>query len=452
MQQRHITIWSSLIACLLFASNAIAQTTPTPTYIIQSTVTGGGFVDPSAAVIDQGSGKIFKFIPAAGNIVSDVKLDGTSVISNVTISSSTGYGTYKLENVSATHTLAVTFITDPTPPSTISTSFTGNGAVEPAVYELKNGKTKNFKFTALPGHILSNVTLDGASILSNVKLTNDGEKGSYTMNYATGNHALVATFIADPTPPITVTATATGTGIVEPATAEIKAEKSKSFKFTAATGSIISDVTLDGVSVLNDVKLTNEGANGSYKMNYAAGNHAIVATFVTDPTPASTVTVTSTGSGAVEPATYVLKETKSKSFKFTATPGNVVSAVTVNGTNVMPAVKLTKAGEVGTLKLDYSAGNKTIAVTFAADPTPDCAVTSSWTGNGIVDPAQFTLKEGKTKTVTIIPVTGYQIQSVTLNGTNVTSQVNTTTSGKGTLPIDYATSNQALVVTFTAKQ
>ena len=55
MQQRHITIWSSLIACLLFASNAIAQTTPTPTYIIQSTVTGGGFVDPSAAVIDQGS-------------------------------------------------------------------------------------------------------------------------------------------------------------------------------------------------------------------------------------------------------------------------------------------------------------------------------------------------------------------------------------------------------------
>ena len=451
MQQRHITIWSSLIACLLFTSNAIAQTTPTPTYIIQSTVTGGGFVDPSAAVVDQGSGKIFKFIPAAGNIVSDVKLDGTSVISSVTISNSTGYGTYKLENVSATHTLAVTFISDPTPPSTISTSFTGNGAVEPAIYELKNGKTKNFKFTALAGHVVSDVTLDGVSVMSAVKLTNSGAKGSYSMTYSTGNHTLAATFIADPTPPITVTASATGTGIVEPTTAEIKAEKSKSFKFTAADGSVLTDVTVNGVSVMSEVKTTNEGAKGSYKMAYSAGNKTIIATFATDSTPASTVTVTSTGAGAVEPATYTLKEGKSKSFKFTAQPGSVVSAVTVNGTDAMAAVKLTNGGEKGTLKLDYAVGNKTIAVTFANDPTPDSSVTCTWTGQGIADPAAFTLKEGKTKTINIYPVTGYQISAVTLDGANILGQVTITASGKGTYKLAYAPGNHALAVTFTAK-
>ena len=38
--QRYIAIWSSLIALLLFAQITAAQTTPTPTYIIQSTVTG----------------------------------------------------------------------------------------------------------------------------------------------------------------------------------------------------------------------------------------------------------------------------------------------------------------------------------------------------------------------------------------------------------------------------
>ena len=372
-------------------------------------------------------------------------------MSSVTISNSTGYGTYKLENVSATHTLAVTFITDPTPPSTVTATFTGNGAVEPAVYELKNGKTKSFKFTALPGHILSNVTLDGTSILSNVKLTNGGAKGSYTMNYATGNHALVATFIADPTPPITVTATASGTGVVEPTTAEIKAEKSKSFKFTAADGSVLTDVTVNGVSVMSEVKTTNEGAKGSYKMAYSAGNKTIIATFATDPTPASTVTVTSTGSGAVEPATYVLKEGRSKSFKFTAQPGSVVSAVTVNGTDAMAAVKLSKSGEVGTLKLDYAVGNKTIAVTFAADPTPDSNVTCTWTGQGIADPAAFTLKEGKTKTINIYPVTGYQISAVTLDGANVLGQVTIATSGKGVYKLAYAPGNHTLTVTFTAK-
>ena len=451
MQQRHIAIWSSLIACLLFASNAIAQTTPTPTYIIQSTVTGGGFVDPSAAVVEQGSGKLFKFIPAAGNIVSDVKLDGTSVMSQVTISSTTGYGSFKLENVMEGHALAVTFITDPTPPSTISTSFTGNGAVEPAVYELKNGKKKVFKFTAMPGYIVSNVTLDGASVMDAVKLTNEGAKGSYTLNYAKGNHTIAATFIADSTPPSTVTATASGNGVVEPATAEIKSEKYKTFKFTATAGNVLTNVTVDGVSVMAAVKLTNEGEKGSYKMDYAKGNHTLVATFAVDPTPASTITVTSTGPGAVEPATYLLKAEKSKTFKFTATAGNVVTGVTVNGSNVMSAVKLTGGGEKGTLKLDYAPGNKTIAVTFGVDPTPDSNVTATWTGQGIVDPAQFTLKEGKTKSVTIIPVTGYQIQSVTLNGANVTSQVQTTTSGKGTLKVDYTTSNQTITVTFAAQ-
>ena len=442
----------SAILFVLFAQAAFAQVTPpTPTYIVTTSVTGGGFVDPSAAVVDQGSGKIFKFIPAAGNIVSDVKLDGTSVISNVTISSSTGYGTYKLENVSATHTLAVTFITDPTPPSTISTSFTGNGAIEPAVYELKNGKTKAFKFTALPGYVVSNVTLDGTSVMADVKLTNGGEKGSYTLNYAKGNHTIAATFIADPTPPSTITATASGNGVVEPATAEIKSEKYKTFKFTATAGNVLTNVTVDGVSVMADVKLTNGGEKGSYKMDYAKGNHTLVATFAVDPTPASTITVTSTGPGAVEPATYLLKAEKSKTFKFNATAGNVVTGVTVNGSNVMSAVKLTGGGEKGTLKLDYAPGNKTIAVTFGVDPTPDSNVTATWTGQGIVDPAQFTLKEGKTKSVTIIPVTGYQIQSVTLNGANVTSQVQTTTSGKGTLKVDYTTSNQTITVTFAAK-
>lgn len=449
--QRYIAIWSSLIALLLFAQITVAQTTPTPTYIIQSTVTGSGFVDPSAAVIDQGSGKIFKFIPAAGKIVSDVKLDGASVMSSVTISGSTGYGSYKIENVSAAHTLAVTFITDPTPPSTISTSFTGNGAVEPAVYELKNGKTKTFQFTALTGHVVSNVTLDGVSVMSSVKLTNSGAKGSYSMTYSTGNHTLAATFIADPTPPITVTASATGTGIVEPMTAEINFEKSKSFKFTAADGSVLTDVTVNGVSVMSEVKTTNEGAKGSYKLTYSAGNKTIVATFGTDPTPASTVTVTSTGSGAVEPATYTLKEGKSKSFKFTAQPGSVVSAVTVNGTDAMAAVKLSKSGEVGTLKLDYAVGNKTIAVTFAADPTPDSNVTCTWTGQGIADPATFTLKEGETKTINIYPVTGYQISAVTLDGANVLGQVTIATSGKGVYKLAYAPGNHRLTVTFTAK-
>lgn len=371
---KHISLssaWKSLAVLCLLANVAAAQTTPpTPTFVITTTASGGGFVDPSAAVVDQGGGKLFKFVPAAGNIVSDVKLDGVSVMSQVKITSTTGYGSFKLENVSAAHALAVTFITDPTPPSTISTSFTGSGAVEPAVYELKNGKTKSFKFTAAPGNIVSDVKVDGTSVLADVKLTNDGAKGSYKLNYFSS--------------PVTA--------------------------------------------------------------------HAIVATFVTDPTPASTITVTSTGPGTVEPATYVLKEGKTKTLKFTATEGNVVSGVTVNGTDAMAAVKLTNNGAKGSLKLDYAVGNKTVAVTFGADPTPDSAVTCTWTGQGIADPATFTLKEGKTKTINIYPVTGHQISAVTLDGTNVMGQVSIATSGKGSYKLEYAPGAHTIAITFSPKQ
>ena len=449
---------SVFVASLLLAQLAAAQTTtttPTPSFVIQSTASGGGFVDPSAAVVDIGGGKVFKFIPAAGNIVSDVKLDGASVMSQVTISGTTGYGSYKIENVQAAHTLAVTFATDPTPPSSISTSFTGSGAIEPAVAELKAGKTKTFKFTAAAGNVISDVKVDNTSVMANVKTTNEGAKGTYSLPYSVGNHVVAVTFIADPTPPMTVTATSTGSGVVEPATAEIRSEKYKSFKFTALAGSILSDVTLDVTSVMANVKTTNEGAKGTYKLDYIAAPvtaHALVATFITDPTPASTITVTATGSGTVEPATFELKEGKSKTFKFTAAPGNVVSAVTVNGTSVMPAVDLSKEDTIGTLKLDYATGNKAIAVTFAADPTPDSNVTCTWTGQGIADPASFVLKSGKSKTINIYPVTGNQISAVTLDGANVMSQVDIAANGKGTLKLDYAPGAHTVAVTFTAKQ
>ena len=73
--------------------------------IITASAGTGGIITPSGAVsVNAGSDKTFQFIPDSGYEVSDVTVDGSSVGSNTS---------YTFTNVSANHTIRVTFALSP---------------------------------------------------------------------------------------------------------------------------------------------------------------------------------------------------------------------------------------------------------------------------------------------------------------------------------------------------
>jgi hypothetical protein len=73
--------------------------------IITASAGEGGIISPSGAVsVNAGSNKTFQFIPDSGYIVLDVTVDGSSVGSN---------SSYTFTNVSANHTITVTFTPSP---------------------------------------------------------------------------------------------------------------------------------------------------------------------------------------------------------------------------------------------------------------------------------------------------------------------------------------------------
>jgi len=124
----------------------------------QTTVTVGigGTVDPSGVVnIPEGDSKTFTITPDKWFVVDDVLVDGNSV----------GFEeSYTLENVTGTHTIEVTFKTDPYAPDlhvyTMSTD--ANGTITPeGTSTVETGKRFSFSSEASNGYVIDYAKIDG---------------------------------------------------------------------------------------------------------------------------------------------------------------------------------------------------------------------------------------------------------------------------------------------------
>ncbi len=89
--------------------------------------------------------------------------------------------------------------------------------------------------------------------------------------------------------------------------------------------------------------------------------------------------------------------------------------------------------------------NKTITATFAENTY---TVTASSNGGGTVSPATQNVTYGDSASITITPNTGYHIQSVTDNGTDVTGSITDNGNGTYTYTISNVTANHTVNVTF----
>jgi len=172
------------------------------THTIISSAGGGGSITPvGAVVVTEGADQTFNISPDSGYHVVDVVVDGISA---------GAVDTYTFTNVTADHTIAVTFALDPVAPATYTITASANvdslGSITPSGAVVVNeGDNQTFVIKANSGCFIHDVLVDGVSV---------GAVDSYTFTNVTANHTIDVIFglwlEPPPSPDIPETGDSTG--------------------------------------------------------------------------------------------------------------------------------------------------------------------------------------------------------------------------------------------------
>jgi uncharacterized repeat protein (TIGR02543 family) len=162
------------------------------TYTITATAGSNGSISPSGAVsVNHGADQTFTITPNAGYHVDVLTVDGGPVPAATS---------YTFTNVTATHTINVTFAINT---YTITATAGANGSISPSgAVSVNHGASQMFTVTPDAGYHNVTAVVDGISM---------GPTGSYTFTNVTEAHTIHVTFAANPTPIITFDAAPTPT-------------------------------------------------------------------------------------------------------------------------------------------------------------------------------------------------------------------------------------------------
>ena len=154
----------------------------------------------------------------------------------------------------------------------------------------------------------------------------------------------------------------------------------------------------------------------------------------------------SAGSGGTISPSGTFFQTQGASQTFTVTPsaGYTTASVLVDGTSV---------GAVSSYTFSNIAANHTISATFTAGAT-SYTITPSAGANGTISPSgAVTVNSGGSQTFSFTPATGYQVSSVVVDGTTVTTASSYTFSnvtGSHTISVTFAPTVNTYTITASA--
>ncbi|MSM40704.1 MAG: hypothetical protein GJT30_13900 [Geobacter sp.] len=310
-------------------NHAISASFVEDAYTITATAGANGTIAPAGAtsVVRGSDSPLFVITPAVGYKVSTVLVDG---ISRGALTS------YQFTNVTANHTIAVTF----TPINYAITPIqAANGTITPTntVY-VNYGASRYCTITPAAGYHVADVLVDGVSV---------GAVTSYTFTNVTSDHTITAVFGENLA--VTITASAGANGSISPAgDVSVLSGTSPTFTMIPAAGYRVADVTIDGVS---------KGALASYTFTKVSAPHAIGVTFMPD---VYTITATAGANGSIDPGGDItVNSGDSVTFTFTPAPGYKVLNVAVDGVYI---------GEMGSYTFANIDANHTITPSFALIP------------------------------------------------------------------------------------
>ncbi len=348
-------------------------------------------------------------------------------------------GTYTLENITAAQTITVEGVVDDIP-----TTYTIGLSASPATGGSVSGGGTFDENTSVT------VTASPASGYAFVRWTEDGQEVSTDASYTftvTAARSLVAEFVED-TPPapqkVTITATAGANGQISPVSVELTIGASAIFTITPDSGYEVASVTVDGADVTSDVD-----ANGQYTFNDVKADHAISATFKeipAAPTPPKTyeITATADANGSISPASQTVPEGGSATFTITPNSSYVIDTVTLDGNDVTGQVSN------GQYTLSNITEGHSINATFKvmdSGPEPPTityhTITATAGENGSISPGNASVPEGGSAVFTITPDSNYEVEKVTVDGTDVMGQLQ-----NGQYTFSDVQANHTISVTF----
>lgn len=357
------------------------------TYTINATAGAGGTITPNGiAAYNYGVSQDYVINAAPGHTIATITVDGMPMV----IPANTTSHTHAFANITANHTIAVTF----TPNTyTITATADVNGTITPAgVTTVDYNNAQVYTITPAMGYHIVNVVVDGIAM---------GPISTYTFANVMENHTIAATFAINT---YTLTATINGNGTITPAgVTTVNYGATQTYTIAPAVGSVIVNVIVDGASmgVLTTYTFTNVDADHTIQVITSS------ATF--------NVTVTQPANGAITPGTQVVTYGATPTFTVTPNMGYMISAITVNGT---PATFTANAAGVATYTFAPIAANATITATMTMKTF---TVTATAGANGTITPSGVaTINYGANSALyTFTPAAGYEVADVTINGTSI---------------------------------
>lgn len=320
---------------------------------------------------------------------------------------------------------------------TITATAGANGSITPSgsVTVVEDG-TQNFTITPGDGYAVEDVLVDDVSV---------GPRMSYLFQNVTENHTIHVTF-KQGAAQHTITPTAGENGTIDPSGAVLVDEgQDRIFTMTPASGYVLDDVTVDGVSVKGDV------INNTYTFVNVTSDHAIHATFkVSTGDKQYTITATAGLNGIINPSGDVLvPEGVNWTFQMKPSAGYVVDDVTVDGISVADKLK----NNIYTFTNVTS--NHTIHVTFKmVDTEKQYTITATSGPNGSIDPlGEIVLKEGGEQSFTMYMAVGYVVQDVLIDGKSVgpvTRYIFSSVTEDHTIHVTFKRSGKKYTITATS--
>ena len=411
---------------------------PATTYTLSIKATGNGSASYSGTTItgttksftvNEGTSATITFTPDAGYCIKSLK------VNNKSVTASTSYTV----TVNADTSVEVEFEAIPT--YTLSIKATGNGSVSYSGSTIR-GTSKSFTVYEGTSAEITFTPDNGYRIKSlKVNSTAVSASSSYTVTI-NGDTSVEVEFEEIPPTTYTLSIKATGNGYAAYSGKTIRG-KTSTFTVNEGTSATITFSPDDGYQI-KSLKVNNSAVTKttSYTVTINSDTsievefEAIPDNPDTPDTPKTyTLSIRAKGNGVAsyggeeireKTSEYTLEEGTKAVITFTPDEGYQISSLKVNGSSMT----VSDTYEV-IVNMDTS-----VKVEFEKIPdNPDEPVTYSLTikasGNGIAsyegemirdNTSTFTVNEGASATISFTPDNGYEINSVIVNGTDVTSE------------------------------
>lgn len=266
---------------------------------------------------------------------------------------------------------------------TITSSTGSNGTISPlGTTAVLKGGAQTYSMTANTGYEVDDVLVDGVS---------QGAVSTYTFNNVQADHTISVSFKVKT---YTVTCSVSGSGgTISANPTTVNHGSSSVVTCSPATGYQINTLTVNGTAVTP--------VDNQYTITNITANQTVVVTF---KKLTYTITVTQATGGVITPSTSTVEYGDSITFTVSVSTGYNLTAVMVDGSSV---------GTGTTYTFTNVTANHTITATYSIQTF---TITTTAGSNGSISPTNPSVNYGANQTFTITADSGYEVDTVTVDG------------------------------------